>query len=222
MKLPMILSIPIVFGVSAFLYSFFGYFSSAPPTVFSLVSSLTFQEIGGHFLFGYIVALPTRNLKLALMGGLMALTIDADHAMNALGFHLQGRISHSISFAFISSVIIGLIVIKPIMHVYSRMPLCKVYSSLVEVHKNAGYTFYASRPTKNMIFSQFMVITVASYMSHIAYDAFVDPMATFPLFAPFNFDEVFFPQDYGLPIEGAAALLVYTWYIVARARNPQF
>lgn len=39
----------------------------------------------------------------------MALTIDADHLLNAAGADVQGRMSHSISFAILSSVLIGLI-----------------------------------------------------------------------------------------------------------------
>jgi hypothetical protein len=56
-------------------------------------------------------------------------------------------------------------------------------------------------------------------MSHIAYDVFVDTRANFPLLAPFNFHEVLIPQIYGLPIEGAAILMVYLWYAITHKRS---
>ena len=74
-----------IFGALAFLYSFFGFLSNQTTARFDTFGSLTPQEIGGHFLFGYIVALPTRNLKIGVLAGLMALTIDADHLLNAAG-----------------------------------------------------------------------------------------------------------------------------------------
>jgi len=67
---------------------------------------------------------------------------------------------------------------------------------------------------KTKIFFQFLIITLAAYMSHIAYDVFVDTRATFPLFTPFNFHDVFIPQTYALLIEGAAILLVYLGYTI--------
>ena len=98
-----------IFGALAFLYSFFGLLSNQTTSRFDTFGSLTPQEIGGHFLFGYIVALPTRNLKIGVLAGLMALAIDADHVLNAAGTDVQGRMSHSVSFAILSSVLIGLI-----------------------------------------------------------------------------------------------------------------
>jgi membrane-bound metal-dependent hydrolase YbcI (DUF457 family) len=67
---------------------------------------------------------------------------------------------------------------------------------------------------KNSVFYQFLVITIAAYLSHIAYDVFADTRANFPLLAPFNFNDVFIPQIYALPIEVAAILLVYFWYSI--------
>ena len=74
-----------IFGALAFLYSFLGLLSNQTTSRFDTFGSLTPQEIGGHFLFGYIVALPARNLKIGVLAGLMALAIDADHVLNAAG-----------------------------------------------------------------------------------------------------------------------------------------
>src|ERR671930_1524943 len=106
-----IILISSLFGALGFLYSFFGLLeqqrakSIIPLEPFRL---LTLQEIGGHFLFGVIVSLPSKNQKMGLLTGLMAVTIDSDHFLNLAGFHVQLRIDHSIPFAILSSILIGI------------------------------------------------------------------------------------------------------------------
>jgi hypothetical protein len=105
-----IISLAVIFGLLGFVYSFFGLLESTK-NIISLdpFRLLTVQEIGGHFLFGFIVGIPLRNLKASILIGLMALTIDSDHLLNIAGFHIQGRIDHSIPFAIISSILMGFI-----------------------------------------------------------------------------------------------------------------
>ncbi len=207
-----------IFGALAFLYSFFGFLSSQTTPRFDTFGSLTPQEIGGHFLFGYIVALPTRNLKIAVLAGLMALAIDADHVLNAAGADVQGRISHSVSFAIVSSVLIGLIASQIFSRIVPQnsttMPSVLTSSSKIEkkVADNADSRQSLLLAEKSSVFYQYLVITLAAYMSHIAYDVFADTRANFPLLAPFNFNDVLIPHIYALPIEVAAILLVYFWY----------
>ncbi|MGB7956258.1 MAG: metal-dependent hydrolase [Candidatus Nitrosopolaris sp.] len=210
-----------IFVALAFLYSFFGLLSNQTTARFDTFGSLTPQEIGGHFLFGYIVALPTRNLKIGVLAGLMALAIDADHVLNAAGADVQGRISHSVSFAILSSVLIGFIACQIFRKIglqnSTTIPSAVTSSGKIE-KKVADYANSRQKSLllaeKNSVFYQFLVITLAAYMSHVAYDVFVDTRANFPLLAPFNFNNVFIPQIYGLPIEVAAILLVYFWYSI--------
>jgi hypothetical protein len=210
-----------IFGALAFLYSFWGLLSNQTTARFDTFGSLTPQEIGGHFLFGYIVALPTRNLKLGVLAGLMALTIDADHLLNAAGVDVQGRMSHSISFAILSSVLIGLIA-SQILHRIARQnstTIPSVVTSSDKIGKRAADNVNSRHKSvllaeKNSVFYQFLVITLAAYMSHIAYDVFVDTRANFPLFAPFTFSDILIPQVYAIPIEVAAILLVYSWFSI--------
>jgi hypothetical protein len=215
-----------IFGALAFLYSFFGLLSIQTTPRFDTFSSLTPQEIGGHFLFGYIVALPTRNLKIGVLAGLMALAIDADHVLNAAGFNLQGRMSHSVSFAILSSVLIGFTASQ----IFSKIArqnsttIPSVVASSGKIEKEVSYIANSRQNSlllaeKNSVFYQFLVITLAAYMSHIAYDVFVDTRANFPLLAPLNFNDVFIPHIYALPIEGAAILLVYFWYSINSKSN---
>ena len=63
------------------------------------------------------------------------------------------------------------------------------------------------------IFSQFLIITLVAFLSHIAFDVFVDERARFPLFAPFSFNEFMIPNVYALPIEAAAALITCLYYV---------
>jgi hypothetical protein len=108
-QLPVIILISILFGALGFSYSFLGLLDHnqviRPLEVFRI---LTVQEIGGHFVFGFLVGLPSKNLSVALLTGLMALTIDADHFLNLAGFHIQGRIDQSIPFVILSSILIGI------------------------------------------------------------------------------------------------------------------
>ena len=210
-----------IFGALAFLYSFFGLLSNQTTPRFDTFGSLTPQEVGGHFLFGYIVALPTRNLKIGVLAGLMALTIDADHLLMAAGADVQGRISHSVSFAILSSVLIGFIA-SQILRKMARQndsTISGILTSSGRIERKVADNVNGRQKSllladKNSVFYQFLVITIAAYLSHIAYDVFADTSANFPLLAPFNFNGIFIPQIYALPIEGSAIIAVYFWYCI--------
>jgi hypothetical protein len=184
---------------------------------------LTVQEIGGHFLFGFVVGIPLRNLKASILIGLMALTIDSDHLLNVAGFHIQGRIDHSIPFAMLSSVLMGFIANKFYFKISRENDIImdvpsstlKRYKKSEEAIQNIDITTIlpAIRNNNNKkssfyIFIFFSFITLSAFLSHIAYDVFVDDDAKFPLLAPFSFSEIVIPRSYGLPIELAGLLLV--------------
>ena len=46
---------------------------------------------------------------MSLMPITKSLCIDSDHLLNIIGFHIQPRIDHSIPFAIVSSILIGLV-----------------------------------------------------------------------------------------------------------------
>jgi LexA-binding, inner membrane-associated putative hydrolase len=225
-KLSTIFLIASVFGAFSFFFSFLGFFDNQPTTqIIDFRSSISPQEFGGHFLFGYMVALPTRNLKIGVLAGLMALAIDTDHILNASGSQTSIRLSHSIPFSISASVLVGIIASQvfgrqslgnkmttttPTLGASSGNVRKKAMANPTEIHDSMT-------SVKTKIFFQFLVIAMAAYMSHIAYDVFVDTKANFPLFAPFNFNDVLVPQIYALPIEGAAILLVYLVYAISNA-----
>ena len=231
-----IILISLVYGALGSLYSFFGLFEQSNNNIIILepFRLITLQELGGHFLFGAIVAIPTKNIKIILLAGLMALTIDSDHLLNVAGFHVQGRLDHSILFAVLSSIVIGLIAGR-IYHkvwrgktittntIYDLNRFRRRYEKVVD-ENNKKHTSNNTKlidddhkhKKKNEQFSSlFFIITLAAFLSHIAYDTFVDDRALFPLFVPFSFNEIFIPRMYSLPIEAAGFLLVYLYYTLS-------
>jgi hypothetical protein len=64
-------------------------------------------EVVGHFLFGLVAGAATGRLAPALLAGLEAVLIDSDHLMAAAGFSIDARLSHSVSFALLSSFLIA-------------------------------------------------------------------------------------------------------------------
>jgi NO-binding membrane sensor protein with MHYT domain len=158
------------------------------------MGSLTVQEIGGHFLFGFIPGLPFRKLRLAVLCGLMALAVDADHLLNVAGFEVQGRVSHSIPFMVIASIMIGFIV--------NSNATCSIQGNTKQIAtrsrrtpKGANFIDDSRSHLQNThmlnIFSQFLVITAAAVISHIAFDTYVDNHAYFPLLVPFVYTEFY-------------------------------
>jgi LexA-binding, inner membrane-associated putative hydrolase len=205
--------VPLVFGALAFLYSFFGLVQHAAYPYnfqFHLFQVPPVQEIGGHFLFGYAAALLSRNVKIGVIVGLMALTIDFDHLLSAVGLENVTRLAHSIPFAIMSCILMGIFVSR----FFKRSSTTRAekvtasarsYSKEIRYNKDQLFT--------DKIFSQFLIITLVAFLSHIAFDAFVDEQAGFPLFAPFSFNEFMIPSVYALPIEAAAALITYLYYM---------
>jgi hypothetical protein len=230
-----IVLISIIYGMLGFVYSFFGLIQQTNTIIilepFRLI---TLEELGGHFLFGAIVGIPTRSIKMILLAGLMAVTIDSDHLLSFAGFHVQGRPDHSIGFAVLSSILMGLLASRIYYKAsgrntiitttlpFGRFRRCK--GSISEGHKDsirATSTKAIDRSrgdnnyhevNKNKQFFSLVIITLAAFMSHIAYDTLVDDKALFPLFIPFSFDRILIPTIYSIPIEASAFLLVYVYY----------
>lgn len=71
--------------------------------------SLNIKEIGGHFIWGAVAAAVTLRVRYILLGGLLAVLIDSDHLVGLL--HIEGipRMSHSITFAIIATVVLMIV-----------------------------------------------------------------------------------------------------------------
>jgi hypothetical protein len=92
--------------------------------------TLIIHEIGGHFLFGFIVGIAVRSVKIAILTGLMALAIDSDHLLDIVGFSIQSRIDHSVLFVILSSILMSLIATK-IPYVRLSMHACIIVSKSI-------------------------------------------------------------------------------------------
>jgi hypothetical protein len=135
-KVATIFLIAAIFGALAFLFSFLGFFNTQSNSYrVNIYGSISPQEVGGHFLFGYIVALPTRNLRIGILAGLMALALDTDHILNAAGFQIQGRASHSISFAILASILTGIIAAHTFRETQSGNRMRTIQTGLVSSSK---------------------------------------------------------------------------------------
>ncbi|HEV2390405.1 MAG TPA: metal-dependent hydrolase [Nitrososphaerales archaeon] len=64
-------------------------------------------EVGGHFLFGLAAGAATGRLLPALLTGLEAVLIDSDHLVSAAGFPIDARLSHSLPFILLSSLLVA-------------------------------------------------------------------------------------------------------------------
>jgi hypothetical protein len=235
-----IIIISVVFGVMGALYSFFGLFQQTNQfIILEPFRLITVQELGGHLLFGALVAIPSRNIKIILLTALMAVTIDSDHLLNIAGFHVQGRLDHSILFAILSSILMGLVGSK-IYHKISGGHSIIVLSHSVAADKSKRYEKVnrteknphnaASANNNNNNTSKninqfsflFLIMTMATFLAHIAYDTFVDNIAEFPLLAPFSFAQIVIPRIYSLPIEASGFILIYLYYAIYRHRYSIF
>jgi hypothetical protein len=132
------------FGMIGFLYSFID-FTQPPHPVIALepFKALTVQEIGGHFLFGFAPAIAaSRNFKIGILVGLMALTIDADHLLNAVKLPVQGRLDHSIFFAILSTPLMGWLAVQVVNHNSSLLmsPNIRLKNNVSLIRRNSIQT----------------------------------------------------------------------------------
>jgi len=73
---------------------------------------LNLKEIGGHFIWGLVAGIVTLRVRYILLAGILAVLIDSDHLIGLLHVEAIPRMSHSITFAIISTVILLLVFSK--------------------------------------------------------------------------------------------------------------
>ena len=70
-----------------------------------VVSSVTYEHVLGHIFWGAIIGLGTLSVRYIILGGSFAIFLDADHLLQFLDIELVSRMSHSIPFAVIVSIV---------------------------------------------------------------------------------------------------------------------
>jgi len=189
-----LLEVTLAFTIFAFLFSLIGFLHPQPAAHYHEYSiSVLTTEVIGHFSFGFLAALPLVDLELSFAVGSMAVLIDVDHLMAALGFSIGGRADHSAAFATAAVIIMILLARR--------------------IHLQTG------RATKLALTG---LVTVSSHLAYDIFSAaYVAPStgSAFPLLVPFSFQNFSFPTWYWLLFEAAAAAISLLGYLSARERR---
>ena len=105
-----ILKNSIVFALVSFTFSMIGAFFPESEFTFVIgnplvVSSVTYEHVLGHVFWGAIIGLGTLSIRYIILGGSFAIFLDSDHLLQFLDIELVSRMSHSIPFAVIVSIV---------------------------------------------------------------------------------------------------------------------
>ena len=74
-----------------------------------VVSGVTYEHVLGHVFWGAIIGLGTLSIRYIILGGSFAIFLDSDHLLQFLDIELVSRMSHSIPFAIIASIVFFII-----------------------------------------------------------------------------------------------------------------
>ena len=122
-----------------------------------VVSSVTYEHVIGHIFWGAVIGLGTLSIRYIILGGSFAILLDADHLLQFLDIELVSRMSHSIPFAVVATIVFFLVFRG------KDLRLCAVAFAAVLSHIAfdvflADVAFGTS--TKFPLFSPFMLETV--------------------------------------------------------------
>ena len=100
----------IIFALVSFAFSMIG--ALFPESEFTVVignplvvSNVTYEHVLGHVFWGAIIGLGTLSIRYIILGGSFAIFLDSDHLLQFLDIELVSRMSHSIPFAVIVSIV---------------------------------------------------------------------------------------------------------------------
>ena len=108
--LKFILKNSIIFALVSFAFSAIGAFFPESEFTFVIgnplvVSSVTYEHVLGHVFWGAIVGLGTLSIRYIILGGSFAIFLDSDHLLQFLDIELVSRMSHSIPFAVVATIV---------------------------------------------------------------------------------------------------------------------
>lgn len=103
-KLRKIAILAIFYAALSFAYSFIGFIHPEPSPAFEFGTSRLLIEILGHFVFGFVAAIPLLDFELSALTGALAVLIDSDHILSTLNLPVSGRPDHSILYALVSLI----------------------------------------------------------------------------------------------------------------------
>ena len=109
-----ILKNSIIFASISFAFSMIGAFFPQSEFTFVIgnplvVSSVTYEHVLGHVFWGAVIGLGTLSIRYIILGGSFAIFLDSDHLLQFLDIELVSRMSHSIPFAIVASIVFFII-----------------------------------------------------------------------------------------------------------------
>jgi hypothetical protein len=182
-----IVLLALFFAGFAFLYSSIGFLHPEVSHFHEYTTSKLAIEIGGHFLFGFVAAIPFFDLEISLLTGAAAVFIDTDHILSAIGFNVSGRPDHSFLFVFVSAIILFYIVQRQAD--FSKSFLIK--------------------------FILFAPVVVFSHIAYDIFAVPLGSSSTFQLFIPFSYAYVTLQYNYWILFEALALALSFSGYVLA-------
>jgi len=105
-----ILKNSIVFGLVSFAFSAIGGMFPESEHTFVIgnplvVSGITVEHVMGHVFWGAVIGLATLSIRYIVLGGSFAILLDSDHLLQFLDIELVSRMSHSIPFAVVVTIV---------------------------------------------------------------------------------------------------------------------
>ena len=208
-KLRFVIILSVCYTAISFGYSFIGFAIRQPTVHFhEYTPSRFFLEVGGHFAFGVIAALPLMDISLMLLAGAMAVGIDSDHILGALNLSISGRPDHSFLYAIISAFFLVLIAKRVVPN--------------GAVNGKKGQERDKKRGRKEIMIRKILLVPPITLLAHISFDIFaayrifpsVPPGggASFPLFVPFSFQTVQFGYSAWIWFEITALVIAVVGY----------
>jgi len=97
----------LLFGAVSLSWSLLGLLFTSLGPYKGTFSPAILAEVSSHFLFGLVAGAATGRLLPALLAGFEAVLIDSDHLVAAAGFPIDARLSHSLFFILLSSLLIA-------------------------------------------------------------------------------------------------------------------
>ncbi len=105
-----ILKNSIIFGLVSFAFSAIGGMFPESEHTFVIgnplvVSGITVEHVMGHIFWGAVIGLATLSIRYIVLGGSFAILLDSDHLLQFLDIELVSRMSHSIPFAVVVTIV---------------------------------------------------------------------------------------------------------------------
>ncbi len=180
------------FGALSFAFSFLGFISPLPggPHLFEYTLATFTEEVGGHFMFAFVAAVPLLDPVPILLTCCMGVAIDTDHVFAMLGFPVSAQPSHSLLFAVIATV----------------------YGFQILKRREGGLRSYVKETVM-------IPVAIMAHISYDVFGAYNHAGRVFPLLLPFTFTNFSIPHSLWLVFEVGALALASVGFVSASCLN---